>query len=286
MSDLLYMDYIKMYARSEQNIDSLIHTTRISSNDIVLSFRLEKSDGNNDKLEKTELLFFPSKSSPTIDAPITVEGSGMTPSGSAKNLGMTLDDQLNFSRHIAAVTQSCRFSLFNMRRICPFLMQQATLLLVQALVISCLNYCNTLLAGLQACAIRPLQLVQNAAARLLFNLPKHSHVTPLLTAIHWLLVAAHIQFKTLVLAYQATKGYTPSHLQSLITPYTPARALQSTTSDQLAVPSLWEPGSRSSQPRLFSAIVPRWWNDLPQSVRTVESLAIFRRKLKTHLFRT
>ena len=36
----------------------------------------------------------------------------------------------------------------------------------------------SLLAGLPACAIKPLQLIQNAAARLVFNLPKFSHVTP------------------------------------------------------------------------------------------------------------
>ncbi|CAB1430807.1 unnamed protein product [Pleuronectes platessa] len=38
--------------------------------------------------------------------------------------------------------------------------------LVQALVISRLEYCNSLLAGLPASAIRPLQLIHNAAAQL------------------------------------------------------------------------------------------------------------------------
>ncbi|XP_030645138.1 uncharacterized protein LOC115825445, partial [Chanos chanos] len=236
--------------------------------------------------EKTELLFFPAKNSPAIDTRITIEGSAVFPTSAAKNLGVTLDNQLTYSGHIAAVTRSCRFALYNIRRIRPFLTQQATQLLVQALVISRLDYCNVLLAGLPACAIRPLQLVQNAAARLVFNLPKHSHVTPLLTALHWLPVAARIQFKTLVLAYQATRGSAPSYLQSLIMPYTPTRTLRSTSSGQLTVPSLREPGSRSSRPRLFSAIAPRWWNDLPHAVKTAESLTIFRRKLKTHLFRT
>ncbi|XP_015229127.1 PREDICTED: complement C3-like [Cyprinodon variegatus] len=41
-SHLLYMDDIKLYARSEQDIDSLIHTSRIYSNDIGISFGLDK----------------------------------------------------------------------------------------------------------------------------------------------------------------------------------------------------------------------------------------------------
>ncbi|KAJ8371605.1 hypothetical protein AAFF_G00306910, partial [Aldrovandia affinis] len=174
-------------------------------------------------LGKRELLFFPAKGSPTIDASITVEGSIVSPSQSARSLGVTLDNQLCFSSHIAVVTWTCRFSLHNIRRIRPFLTQEATQLLVQALVISRLDYCNSLLAGFLACAIKPLQLVQNAAARLVFNQPKFTHVTPLLSSLHWLPIAACIRFKSLVLAFQAAGGTAPPYLQSLITPYTPPR---------------------------------------------------------------
>ncbi len=37
--------------------------------------------------------------------------------------------------------------------------------------------------------------------------------------------------------------------------------------------------------RTFTWTVPSWWNDLPISIRTAESLAIFKKHLKTHLFR-
>ncbi|KAJ8390127.1 hypothetical protein AAFF_G00110010 [Aldrovandia affinis] len=53
-------------------------------------------------LGKTELLFLPAKGSPMIDASITVEGSIVSPSQSARSLGVTLDNQLCFSSHIAA----------------------------------------------------------------------------------------------------------------------------------------------------------------------------------------
>ncbi len=69
-----------------------------------------------------------------------------------------------------------------------------------------LDYCNALLAGLPSNTIKPLQMIQNAAARLVFNEPKITHVTPLSISLHWLPVAAHIKFKTLMLAYRTTTG--------------------------------------------------------------------------------
>lgn len=42
VSHVLYMDDIKMYTKNERDIDSLIHLTRIYSNNITMSFRLDK----------------------------------------------------------------------------------------------------------------------------------------------------------------------------------------------------------------------------------------------------
>ena len=67
----------------------------------------------------------------------------------------------------------------NIRRIRPLLTQKAPQVLVQALVISRLDFCNSLLAGLPARGIRPLQLIQNTAARLVCNQPKFTHTTSL-----------------------------------------------------------------------------------------------------------
>ena len=59
-------------------------------------------------------------------------------------------------------------------------------LLIQVLVFSRLIYWNSLLAGLSASVTNPLQSIQKAAARLVFNLLKFSHLTPLLSDLHWL----------------------------------------------------------------------------------------------------
>ncbi len=99
-------------------------------------------------LAKTELLVFPA--TPTLQHDFTIQlgSSTITPSASVRNLGVIFDDQLTFKEHIAKTARSCRFALHNIRKIRPFLTEHAAQLLVQALVISRLDYCNALLAGL------------------------------------------------------------------------------------------------------------------------------------------
>ncbi len=102
---------------------------------------------------------------------------------------------------------------------------------------SLLPVCLALLAGLSSCTIKPLQMIQNAAARLVFSEPKRAHVTPLFVSLHWLPVAARIKFKTLMLAYRTATGSAPAYFHSLITIYIPCRCLRSASERRLVVPS-------------------------------------------------
>ena len=79
-----------------------------------------------------------------------------------------------------------------------------------------LDYCNALLTGLPACVVKPLQIIQNAAAHLVFNQPKRAHVTLLLIDLHWLPVAARIKFKSVMLAYRVLDGSAPTYLNALV----------------------------------------------------------------------
>ncbi len=123
-------------------------------------------------LAKTELLVVPATPTLQHDFSIQLGTSIITPSTSVRNLGVIFDDQLTFKEHIAKTARSCRFALHNIRKIRPFLTEHAAQLLVQALVVSRLDYCNALLAGLPSNTIKPLQMIQNAAARLVINEPK------------------------------------------------------------------------------------------------------------------
>ncbi|XP_073668112.1 uncharacterized protein [Paramisgurnus dabryanus] len=223
-------------------------------------------------LAKTELLVLSSEPKIQHNFSIQLGSSTITPSKTAKNLGVVIDDRLSFTEHVASTARSCRFILYNIRKIRPFLDEHATQVLVQALVLSRLDYCNALLAGLPACTTKPLQMIQNAAARVVFNEPKRAHVTPLFVKLHWLPIAARIKFKALLLAFKTTTGSAPPYLRLLIEPYVPSRSLRSATERRLVVPS--QKGKKTLT-RTFSGTVPQLWNDLPVVTRSADTVAVF-----------
>ncbi|XP_056615817.1 uncharacterized protein LOC130430698, partial [Triplophysa dalaica] len=233
-------------------------------------------------LSKTELLIIPADSKTNHNLSIQLGTSTITSSRKARDLGVVIDDQFNITDQVASTARSCKFILYNIRKIRPFLSEHATQVLVQALHLSRLDCCNALLGGLPACTTKPLQMIQNDAARVIFNEPKRAHVTPLFIKLHWLPIVASIKFKTLLLAYKTTTGSAPPYLHSLMQTYVPARSLRSANERRIVVPS--QKGKKSLS-RTFSRSVPPIWNDLPAATRSADSVAIFKKRLKTHLFR-
>ncbi len=58
-------------------------------------------------------------------------------------------------------------------------------ILIHAFMTSRLDYCNALLGGCSA-RLNKLQMVQNAAARVLTRTMKYDHISPVLSTLHWL----------------------------------------------------------------------------------------------------
>ena len=62
-----------------------------------------------------------------------------------------------------------------------------------------LDYCNTLLYGLPKYQLQKLQYVQNAAARVVYQIGKLRRITPFLQELYWLPILYRTVFKILLL---------------------------------------------------------------------------------------
>lgn len=198
-----------------------------------------------------------------------------------KNLGVTFDSSFKLDSQINSVVKASFYQLKVLAKLKPFLSPHDLEKVTHAFISSRLDYCNSLYVGVGQAQISRLQLIQNAAARLLTGTRKRDHISPVLASLHWLPVPYRIHFKLLLTVYKCLNGLAPPYLTELIHPYVPHRSLRSADQQLLFVP-------RSSlvlrADRAFSVAAPKLWNSLPLHIRLETSLPAFKSGLKTHLF--
>lgn len=138
--------------------------------------------------DKSEVMLIGSKStlSKTPNFSITIDGFPIPLSTHVKSLGVILDSTLSFEPHVKHITRSAFFHLRNISKLRPTLSYSTTETLIHAFVTSRLDYCNSILTGIPIRSIRKLQLVQNAAARILTHTKTYDHISPILYKLHWL----------------------------------------------------------------------------------------------------
>ena len=76
--------------------------------------------------------------------------------------------------------------------------------------IRCIDYCNSLMSGLQKNPIKKLQRVQNIAARLVFYLGNYERRIPALVTFPWLPVKYQVDLKALLIVLNEFHGKAPS----------------------------------------------------------------------------
>lgn len=168
-------------------------------------------------------------------------------------------------------------ALRQIRSVRRSLTPQALLTLVRALLVSKVDYCNSVLAGVSAHLLDRLQSVLNAAARLIFFSEEVRTHQPLrlLRELHSLRVPERIRFRLCVLAFRCLHGTASSYLADNLrraADIDDRRHFRSSNTESLAVPST----RRSTLgDRAFPVAAVRAWNDLPPTITASTSLITF-----------
>ena len=147
---------------------------------------------------------------------LCVGDSIVSPIKSAKNLGTWMDNNLNLKINVNNTCKAAYYHPTNVRRIRKYLDEKTTQTLIHALIIGRIDYCNSILYGLPAKELAKLQRLQNSAARIIFNIPRMCHITPVLRELHWLPIQFRIQFKLIIITLKVIKGHGPIYLQELV----------------------------------------------------------------------
>jgi hypothetical protein len=212
---------------------------------------------------------------------ISISGATIQPSSAIKSLGVTLDQQLTFDQHVNSVCKACYFHIRALCHVRPSLPDEVAKTVACSIVSSRLDYCNSLLEGISESNFKKLQRVQNTLARVVLRRGKYDHISSALADLHWLPIKQRVTFKLSVLTFNIKRNNQPSYLRELLCDYEPVRCLRSSTQELIRV----DRSRTVLSSRAFRHTAAKTWNNLPEAVRSCNSLLTFKSKLKTRLFK-
>jgi len=203
-------------------------------------------------------------------------------------LGATINQELTytFADHIRSLACRCFFWIRQLLSVRRTITSDTIIALVNALIISRLDYCNSVLVGAYDIYLRQLQGVLNAAARLIARRRKFDSISSTIRdVLHWLPIRQRVDFKLSVLVFNCLRNLAPSYLMNMcqsVTSNLHRRRLRSAVRGDLIVPPT---KTVRYGPRSFAVAGPSTWNALPAPLCNDELSALsFRRQLKTELY--
>ena len=163
---------------------------------------------------KTEAIWFSSlrKVNKLPTKQIRILDTFISPSKSVKSLGVFMDRDLSINSLISKMLQAGFSAFRQIRSIKKCLFYESLRTLAVALILSRIDYCNTLLAGFPETQLCKVQSLINITARLITGTRKFDHITPVLKKLHWVKVRDRVVYKILLLVFKCRLGYGPKYI--------------------------------------------------------------------------
>ena len=227
--------------------------------------------------EKMELIVLGTRQqlSKVDDVTIMIGNDTILAVPSVQNLGIHFDKELKWVVHINHLTSNLYHLLRKVAHVWHFLNEEGTETIIQAHVLSKIDYCSSIYQGAPTYAINKLQRLQNMGSRISKRLRKYDHITPHLMDLHWLKINECIIYKVCVLMYKCTKGMAPQYLSELVIK-DHGHTLRSTTLNSL--PTI-RCNTTITHNSTFSSTGPRLKNMLPYDIKCSNDLGAFKTRL-------
>ena len=157
-------------------------------------------------------------------------------------------------------------------------------MLLSTLVLSQIDYVNSILSVAPATTIKPYQKIQNSAARVAYKKSKRDNAHTCLHELHWLPIKYRCTFKLLTIAFNTLHGNAPQYLKEKLQQKQFPRLTRKSTSSGVTLDTPFN-RRKSLADRGFSYATAKYWNDLPDHIRTADNINKFKSLLKTYFFR-
>ena len=173
---------------------------------------------------------------------------------------------MSLNHHIQSICSKANHNLYNIRHIRKYINNNLTYILINSLVFSSIDYCNSILIGLPQSTILPINRIIRSAVRTIYRQPRedHSSVTLKMKSLRILSASERAEKRLLCIAQKALTTHQPEYIRSslqLIQPLRTTRSTEDVLRFEVGVPNL----TRTTK-RAFSYALPRLWNPIPHSI--------------------
>lgn len=198
-----------------------------------------------------------------------------------RNLGVIMDSELRFEKHITECVRNCFYRLKVLYRIRDCLSVDLRISLSESLVLSKLNYADAVYGPrLFARTEKLIQRVHNACARFCFRIPPRAHVTPYINEAKLIKMSGRRQLHLAVLLFGVVKSEKPDYLFKKFKWFRDGNRYNTRAASSLLMetPAHSTAAFRGS----FRFAATKCWNDIPPPLKNINSIYLFRLKLKQH----
>ena len=197
-----------------------------------------------------------------------------------KLLGINIDNNLSYVKHVDSVCHSITSKTALLRRIKPYLSIQYRKMYYNAYILPVIDYCLTIWGNAPKVQLNRILKLQKSAARIILDKPYDSPSKPLFEELEWLDVYERLEYNKSILIYKAMNGQTPGYITDMFSSQsTNTYHLRSVSNNNLSCP---KPSTELLKKSLhFSGV--HIWNAIPSNIRFLSNLTKFKCAILKHI---
>ena len=191
-----------------------------------------------------------------------------------KSLGLTIDAQLSWGKHIEEICKKVSSAIGALKRLRPFISKETAIQIYNALILPHFDYCSPVWDCLSGYLSDKLQKLQNRAARVITKSPFDASSNHLLSTLSWERLSLRRKKQKALMMYKTMNDLAPEYLQSLF----PQRYSAYLRNSEGRL-TLFKPSTNYLK-RSFSYSGAMSWNNLPKSLKIAASVERFKRNIR------
>ena len=152
-----------------------------------------------------------------LDLVVFIDNKRIKRVSSSESLGLTIDENLNWSKHIDNISKKVSSGIGALKRMRSFIDKETAIKAYQGLIEPYLTYCASVWDGMGSELCEKLQKLQNRAARAITCSSYDIGTTSLLEELKWNKLVINRKKQKAILMHKTIKKMTPQYLQEMFT---------------------------------------------------------------------